>query len=137
MLVKKEEKKYSITWTKLTNLTKREVVHSTIILKKHNCMCLSSYLIVTCQGAQYSADLLSPKPYPDERACPSGSVLSGQILPGLPVNVVHTTELQLLGTALVISLDGHSGNLTVCPLAGMPADQARSCGQAFRCFWTT
>ena len=30
--------------------------------------------------------------HPDDRACPSGNAVDGQILPGLPVNVVHTTE---------------------------------------------
>ena len=33
------------------------------------------------------------KACPDERACPPGSADDGQILPGLPVNVVHTGEL--------------------------------------------
>ena len=37
--------------------------------------------------------LLLLKPCPDEWVCPSDNALSGQILPGLPVNVVHTTEL--------------------------------------------
>ena len=33
------------------------------------------------------------KACPDERACPLGSEIGGQILQGLPVNVVHTAEL--------------------------------------------
>ncbi|MPC54542.1 hypothetical protein E2C01_048463 [Portunus trituberculatus] len=30
---------------------------------------------------------------PDDRACPLGSAVGGQILLRLPVNVIHTTEL--------------------------------------------
>ncbi|KAG0723475.1 hypothetical protein GWK47_042668 [Chionoecetes opilio] len=30
--------------------------------------------------------------YLDERACPTGSAVGGQIVPGMPVSVVHTAE---------------------------------------------
>ncbi|KAG0726081.1 Lys-63-specific deubiquitinase BRCC36 [Chionoecetes opilio] len=37
-------------------------------------------------------ELTTLKAYPDERAYPADSAVGGQILPGMPVNVVHTAE---------------------------------------------